>query len=220
MNSSDDMAVCEAGPVWSYTSALDELFLPLRVPDEAVYRLSGDPDWLRTWTTGLKAGKAKVIVTVRDLARAPRSLSVPVRRFSRTGGQKHRPGPEFLVSTGRQHGFESLAERRLLLALDFAGGVQEVLSQPFRLRFALLDGADSHPRLPYAGAGGGLATGRAPGRSDRGTSRQTLFLETNEATPARARFSTSWTASGVSRAMVLPSAAAAPRLCDLAPSMA
>lgn len=53
-------------------------------------------------------------------------------------------GLEFLVSTGRQHGFESLAERRLLLALDFASGAAEVLSQPFRLRFAWADGADSH----------------------------------------------------------------------------
>lgn len=48
------------------------------------------------------------------------------------------------MSTGRQHGFESLAERRLLLALDFAGSVHEVLSQPFRLRFDRVDGKDAH----------------------------------------------------------------------------
>lgn len=48
------------------------------------------------------------------------------------------------MSTGRQHGFESLAERRLLLALDFAGRVGEVLSQPFRLQFTLTDGAGEH----------------------------------------------------------------------------
>jgi hypothetical protein len=35
-----------------------------------------------------------------------------------------------MVSTGRLHGFESLEERPLLLALDFAGEVEEVLSQP------------------------------------------------------------------------------------------
>jgi len=40
-----------------------------------------------------------------------------------------------MVSTGRLHGFESLEERSLLLALDFAGPVEEVLPQPFRLRF-------------------------------------------------------------------------------------
>ncbi|MDX3616067.1 TnsA-like heteromeric transposase endonuclease subunit [Streptomyces europaeiscabiei] len=137
-------AVREVGPVWSHTCSFDELFLPYVVPDEAVGRLGGDPDWLRTWMAVWKAGKADVVVPVRDLADTPASLSVPVRRFSWRAGQRHRPGLEFLVSTGRQHGFESLAERRLLLALDFAGEVAEVLSQPFRLRFARVDGADSH----------------------------------------------------------------------------
>jgi hypothetical protein len=50
-------------------------------------------------------------------------------------GQRHRPGLQYLVSTDRHHGFESIAEQRLLLALDFVG-VREVVSQPFRLRFA------------------------------------------------------------------------------------
>ncbi|MFE2874513.1 hypothetical protein ACFXG6_01640 [Streptomyces roseus] len=39
-----------------------------------------------------------------------------------------------MVSTGRHHGFESLEEQRLLLALDFLR-VREVLPQPFRLSF-------------------------------------------------------------------------------------
>ncbi|MFK4688253.1 hypothetical protein [Streptomyces pristinaespiralis] len=97
------------------------------VPAARRARGSGQPalddalDWLRTWTTVWQAGKAEVIVPVRDLADRPTSLSVPVRRFSWRAGQRHRPGLEFLVSTGPQHGFESLAERRLLLALDFAG---------------------------------------------------------------------------------------------------
>lgn len=39
------------------------------------------------------------------------------------------------MPTGRLHGFESLEERSLLLALDFLGTVVEVLPQPFRLRF-------------------------------------------------------------------------------------
>ncbi len=59
----------------------------------------------------------------------------PVRRFGWGARQKHRPGLQFLVSTGRHHGFESLEEQRLLLALDFAGEVIEVLPQPFRLSF-------------------------------------------------------------------------------------
>jgi hypothetical protein len=49
-----------------------------------------------------------------------------------------------MVSTGRHHGFESLEEARLLLALDFAGQVREVVSQPFRLRFTTLAGAGEH----------------------------------------------------------------------------
>jgi hypothetical protein len=39
---------------------------------------------------------------------------------------------QYLVSTGRHHGFESVAEQRLLLALDFAADLADVLSQPFR----------------------------------------------------------------------------------------
>lgn len=49
-----------------------------------------------------------------------------------------------MVSTGRMHGFESLAERRLLLALDFVGGVEEVLAQPFRLKFSSAEGKGEH----------------------------------------------------------------------------
>jgi hypothetical protein len=49
-----------------------------------------------------------------------------------------------MVSTGRHHGFESLEEAKLLLALDFAGRVREVVSQPFRLRFATPGGAGEH----------------------------------------------------------------------------
>lgn len=49
-----------------------------------------------------------------------------------------------MVSTGRLHGFESLEERNLLLVLDFAGDVAEVLSQPFRLRFRTKTGTSEH----------------------------------------------------------------------------
>ncbi|MFI7274893.1 hypothetical protein [Streptomyces sp. NPDC049879] len=42
------------------------------------------------------------------------------------------------------HGFESVAERRMLLALDFLGGAEEVLSQPFKLTFTTDDGGEEH----------------------------------------------------------------------------
>lgn len=41
-----------------------------------------------------------------------------------------------MASTGRLHGFESLKERSLL-ALDYTGTVEEILPQPFRLRFGV-----------------------------------------------------------------------------------
>ncbi|MFD4010511.1 hypothetical protein ACFWRX_09530 [Streptomyces albidoflavus] len=54
--------------------------------------------------------------------------SMPVRGFTWRAGQRHRPGLLYLSATERMHGFESLAERNLLLALDFLGEVVEVLS--------------------------------------------------------------------------------------------
>ncbi|WP_230423620.1 TnsA-like heteromeric transposase endonuclease subunit [Streptomyces radicis] len=65
---------------------------------------------------------------------------MPVRGFSWGTRQRHRPGLRPMLATGRMHGFESLAERRVLLALDFTGDVEEVLSQPFTLRFFPRDG--------------------------------------------------------------------------------
>jgi hypothetical protein len=72
---------------------------------------------------------------------------VPVRRFTWRQRQRHRPGLQFMVSTGRLHGFESLEERSLLLALDFTGTVEEVLSQPFRLEFETA-GGDRGEHIP------------------------------------------------------------------------
>ncbi|MFI9581711.1 hypothetical protein ACIHCQ_07685 [Streptomyces sp. NPDC052236] len=48
-----------------------------------------------------------------------------------------------MASTYRQHGFESLEEVRLLVALDFLGA-SEVLSQPFRLDFEHMGGQSWH----------------------------------------------------------------------------
>jgi hypothetical protein len=63
-----------------------------------------------------------------------------MRWFSWQRDQRHRPGLEFMVSTGRLHRHESLKESGLLLALDFAGEVSEVLSQPLRFRFGVVNG--------------------------------------------------------------------------------
>ncbi|MFD9226127.1 TnsA-like heteromeric transposase endonuclease subunit [Streptomyces sp. NPDC060064] len=80
---------------------------------------------------------------MRDLAAVPMLSSQPVRRFTWRARQRHRPGLQFMVSTGRHHGFESLEEQRLLLVLDFLQ-VQEVLPQPFRMEFAHDQGRSEH----------------------------------------------------------------------------
>jgi hypothetical protein len=90
-----------------------------------------------------------VACAVRDLDAVPVAGCQPVRRFSWRRGQRHRPGLQFMVSTGRLHGFESLEERALLLALDFAGAVEEVLPQPFRLRFETAGGCSMSGPLSW-----------------------------------------------------------------------
>ncbi|GAA1246084.1 hypothetical protein GCM10009578_102000 [Streptomyces rhizosphaericus] len=130
--------------MWSHACRLEDLALPYALPERATECLDLGPGWPRTWTVTWKVGKSDVIVPVKDLSAGPAMASVPVRRFAWRTGQRHRPGLECLVSTGRQHGFESLAERWLLLVLDFVGGFDEVLSQPFRLRFSSSQGKGSH----------------------------------------------------------------------------
>ncbi len=65
---------------------------------------------------------------MRDLAHTRIADGTPMRWFSWRWAQRHRPNLQFLVSTGRHHGAESLEEARLLLVLDFAAGLVDVLS--------------------------------------------------------------------------------------------
>src|SRR6266571_6383096 len=91
-----------------------------------------------------RTGRDEVTCAVRDLGSMPATGCEPVRRFSWRRAQRHRSGLQFLVSTGRHHGFESLEEARLLLALDFAAGLLDLVSQPFRMRFSTRDGWRAH----------------------------------------------------------------------------
>jgi hypothetical protein len=93
----------------------------------------------------------------------------PVRRFSWRRAQRHRAGLQFLVSTGRHHGFESLEEARLLLALDFAGDLVDVLAQPLRLRYVTAEGPREHipDFLAYARTGRWLIDVRPAARMAR-----------------------------------------------------
>jgi len=122
-------------PVRSDCWELDSLFDAFApgAAERAVLDLG--PGWDLRWTAGWRASGRTEERAARELEPGTLEGYEPVRRFSWRQRQRHRPGLEFLVSTGRLHGFESLEERSLLVALDFAGAVAEVLSQPFRLRF-------------------------------------------------------------------------------------
>ena len=126
--------------VQSDRCGLDELFLAYGTGGAERSRLALGPGWPRRWTATWRASVGEVTCAVRDLGSAPVAGCEPVRRFSWRRRQRHRPGMQFMVSTGRLHGFESLEERSLLLALDFTGSVEEILPQPFRLRFGTAAG--------------------------------------------------------------------------------
>ncbi|MGH3166866.1 MAG: TnsA-like heteromeric transposase endonuclease subunit, partial [Trebonia sp.] len=133
------MTISDVVPVGSDCCGLDDLFLDCETA-AARDGLGLGPGWPRRWTAGWRTPDGEVACAVRDLGEVPAAGWVPVRRFTWRQRQRHRPGLQFLVSTGRLHGFESLEERSLLLALDFTGTVQEVLSQPFRLKFETAGG--------------------------------------------------------------------------------
>lgn len=116
---------------------------PYAVTPAVRVHLSLGEGWTGSWTTAWRFDGDEVFWPVRDLDSVPVLSSQPVRRFTWRARQRHRPGLQFLVSTGRHHGFESLEEARLLLALDFLK-VREVLPQPFRLQFVHRDGQMEH----------------------------------------------------------------------------
>ncbi|MFI8256061.1 TnsA-like heteromeric transposase endonuclease subunit [Streptomyces filamentosus] len=108
------------------------------------HALDLDEGWTRRWTATWRYAGGEVTSAVADLAAVPVTRLGPMRGFTWRRDQRHRPGLEYMVSTGRLHGFESLEEAGLLLVLDFVGGVVEVLSQPLRLKFRTADGWRRH----------------------------------------------------------------------------
>src|SRR5712691_7434601 len=127
-------------PVRSDRCGLDELFLAFETGGAERARLALGPGWTRQWTAAWQVLGGDTLSLVRDLGPVPVAGCEPVRRFSWRRRQRHRPGLQFMVSTGRVHGFESLEEQSLLLALDFTGAVEDVLPQPFTLRFETAGG--------------------------------------------------------------------------------
>ncbi|MFD7282401.1 TnsA-like heteromeric transposase endonuclease subunit [Streptomyces sp. NPDC059862] len=119
-------------------------------------RLRLDGGWPRRWSGSWLIGEGLVAWPIRDMAAVPFGSAKPVRRFTWRARQGHRPGLLFMVSTGRHHGFESLEEMRLLLALDFLL-VVDVLAQPFQLDFEYTAGRGRHiPDFLAVLPGGGL----------------------------------------------------------------
>ncbi|MFJ9844092.1 hypothetical protein ACIRYZ_27260 [Kitasatospora sp. NPDC101155] len=128
--------------VRSDVCSLNELIVPYSCGG-ARGKLSLDEGWPRQWATSWVIGDGEVAWPVRRLGSVPVLSSRPVRKFTWRARQGHRPGLQFVVSTGRHHAFESLEEQRLLLALDFHDA-SEVLPQPFRLDFDHAMGRGQH----------------------------------------------------------------------------
>lgn len=152
--------------LWSDVCSWGELVGPALEAGATVGSSVPAEGWAREWTATCRYDGDDVVVPVRDLASVPAVGREPVRRFSWHRAQRHRSGLQYMVSTGRHHGYESLEEARLLLMLDFAGGVVDVLSQPMRLRFIAEDGPREHipDFLAYTGAGVWLIDVRPAGR--------------------------------------------------------
>ncbi|MGH7734057.1 MAG: hypothetical protein ACREOE_10250, partial [Gemmatimonadales bacterium] len=99
--------------------------------------------WSGRWVTTWKVAGLDVTCPVAGMGGFPVPGCGPVRHFTWSTRQGHRPGLQSLAGTGRLHGFESHAEQRLLLALDFLGAC-EVVSQPHRMRFESAAGPRVH----------------------------------------------------------------------------
>lgn len=91
--------------------------------------------WQQRWSVTWNSAGNDVTRSVAQLARGGLGGLAPMRSFTWRREQGHRPGLPFVQSTGRHHGAESIEEARVLLALDFAGEVEQIVSQPLRLRF-------------------------------------------------------------------------------------
>ncbi|MFF7879697.1 TnsA-like heteromeric transposase endonuclease subunit [Streptomyces sp. NPDC020794] len=126
-----------AGPFWSDICGWEDLALLCSEGDLAVGRAMLDLDrgWSDRWSATWKVGKARRAGPVAGLNTVSLTGCVPWRGFTWHTRQSHRPGLESMLSTGRQHAFESHCEDQFVVMADFTGEVEEMLSQPFLLNF-------------------------------------------------------------------------------------
>jgi hypothetical protein len=112
--------------------------------DAGAVGLDCGADWMQRWQVEWTSGREKRSCSVREMSLAPTVSLDPIRGFSWNRGQRHRPGLFYMVATGRHHGAESMQEARLLMMLDFAGAVLDMVSQPLKLVFLTVEGQRSH----------------------------------------------------------------------------
>jgi len=129
-----------AALISSLTCGIADLATPVEIEERVRGALELGGGWTGRWTTTWRVADAEVTCPVRDMESFPLAGCGPVRQFSWRTGQRHRPGLQFVASTSRHHGFESIAEQRLLLVAGFAGEVLDVLAQSHRLRFRTSSG--------------------------------------------------------------------------------
>ena len=122
---------------------LADLALMSELTDDDRRSLVLTEGWSGRWVTMWKVAGREVTCPVAGMGGFPVPGCGPVRHFTWRTGQGHRPGLQSMTVTGRLHGFESHAEQRLLLALDFLGA-REVVSQPHRMRFESAAGPREH----------------------------------------------------------------------------
>jgi hypothetical protein len=145
--------------------ALTDLAEMCLVSDDDRRALVLTAGWSGRWTAAWRVAGRDVTCAVGDMGGFPLPGCEPVRHFTWSTCQGHRPGLQSMTATGRLHGFESHAEQRLLLALDFLG-VREVVSQPHRMRFESAAGPREHVPdfLAVTGEGTWLLDVRPAGR--------------------------------------------------------
>lgn len=151
------MSAVAAGRIPSASCSVDDLADVFGVPEKARRELVCAAGWESRWEVSWRRSGTRADAPVRELGRVTAEGCTPWRHFTWRTRQRHRPGLQYVASTGRHHGFESLEEQRFLLALDFAGGAVDVVSQPFRLRAETSTGWREHiPDFLAVAAGGVL----------------------------------------------------------------
>lgn len=133
----------DAVAVWSHRCSWEDLFVSVNI-DSGRVGLDLRDGWTRWWTVSWRADGDAASCSVQDLVQEPALSSDPMRHFTWRRDQRHRPGLQFATSTDRHHGAESLKEGSVLLALDFAGDVVDVVSQPMKISFTTGEKRRSH----------------------------------------------------------------------------